>query len=229
MRMDKKNTGIAIAVVLGLIIITGGLLLLAQGGTYELSVIDPSSGGENAVVFVEEYSDFQCPACAATAPIIKAAIAQFPTQVKFVYHDFPLPSHSNARPVAIAALCSAQQGKFSEFHDKVFAEQAEWSARSSVTSYLTDVAEDLDIDQEDFDACRDSRDARNAVQDDVNLGRELAVNSTPSFFVDGELIENPGTVFAWTKLFADKIKAQGIVPENSISADTMEETEKLEE
>ena len=67
------------------------------------------------------------------------------------------------------------------------------------------------------------------MQEDVVLGRDRGVNSTPSFMVDGELIANPGTIFPWTQLFADRIEAQGLVPENSIIEEAPAEDTELEE
>lgn len=213
---DGKNgtkvVGIIIAVI---VVISAGLILLARGGNYQLTVLDPGVGPEDAPVLIEEFADFQCPACRANAPLIKAAIADFPTQVRFVYNDFPLSQHGQARSAAISALCAAQQGQFEAYHDSLYENQQVWAqGGSSAEDFFVKSATDLGLDRNDWQSCRDSRDAREAVQADVDEGFERGISSTPSFMVNGEIIENPVSVFAWVKLIEEQLEAKGITPEN---------------
>lgn len=216
MENEPKNKGLILGgIIAGVIIVTGGLILLAGGGGYELTVMDPTKGPEEAPVVIEEFSDFQCPACRANAPIVAAAIEEFPTQVKFVYKDFPLSSHSQSRTSASAAFCAAQQGKFQEFHDALFENQAVWSIGSTeAQEFFTNLAIEQGLDVEDWNRCRDSRDARRAIQDNVDEGFERGVTGTPTFYVNGEKIESPASVFAWISLIEKELEKQGMIPEN---------------
>lgn len=224
----KKQVLITIAVIAGAVLIVGGLLFVARGTSYALTVLDPQKGPDDAPILVEEFSDFQCNACAAAYTIIKEVAKQYPNQVKFVYRDFPLPSHFDARPAAVGALCAAQQGKFFEFHDRIFDEQAKWSAPDGdIDGLISDLVGEFELDRVDFELCQDSRDARNAVQKDVNEGTDLGVNATPTFFVGGEKIENPGSLFSWMKLIDLKLEEKGLTPENKVVADD-EEPESIE-
>ncbi len=228
MENESKNKGLIIGgVIAGVIIVTGGLMLLAGGGGYELTVLDPISGPEDAPIVIEEFSDYQCPSCRASAPIIAAAVAEFPTQVKFVYKDFPIASHSNARSAASAALCAAQQNQFKEFHDSLFESQQVWASPSvNADEHFTNIAVEHGLDIEDWNLCRNSRDARQAVQANVDEGFERGVTGTPTFYFNSEKIETPASVFAWINLIQSELEKQGITPENkNNTADSTTEQE----
>ncbi len=204
----NKRVGIILAAIVAVVAISFVLISLAQGGEYPITVQDPFKGNENAQVVIEEFSDFQCPACAANAPIIAEVMRTYGDRVKFVYRDYPLPSHPKARPAAIAAICAAQQGKFFEYHDKLFADQPVWAAASADTeAYLATLAQTTGLDEEDWQTCRNSRDARREVEADVKEGNDRQVDATPTFFVNGEKITNPGTFFAWKTLLDSKLNA----------------------
>lgn len=233
--MNKLFVGILS--VVGVLVLGWGLIFLARGEEYALAVIDPSFGSDDAPILIEEYSDFECPACAAAAPILKGALKEYPTQVKFVYNDYPINSiHAQAQPAAQAALCAAQQGKFFEFHDGIFGKQSEWTQTSSgsdVEPVLVALANENELNIEEWNTCRNSRTVRNVILDDFKEGVDRGVNATPSFFVNGERVNNPGSIFSWIKEINKALEAKGITPENAIKqADTSAEeipTEKIVE
>lgn len=81
----------------------------------------PSVGPDNAPITLIEYSDFECPYCIRAYPTVKEVLKQYGDKIKFSYKNFPLSSiHPNAQKAAEAASCAAQQGKFWEYHDKLF-------------------------------------------------------------------------------------------------------------
>lgn len=88
---------------------------------------DPFIGNANAPVTMIEFSDYQCPFClrfwSETLPQIKKDYIDT-GKVKFVYRDFPLNIHPMAEPSARAANCAGEQGKYWEYHDKIFSEQS---------------------------------------------------------------------------------------------------------
>src|SRR5688500_11899119 len=75
---------------------------------------DPSRGPANAPVTIVEFTDFQCPACAAMHPVIEEVLKSYGDKVRFVVRDFPLNRHENARKAAEAANAAYAQGKFFE-------------------------------------------------------------------------------------------------------------------
>ena len=218
----KKNVSVVLLLV-GLLIIAALLMFLARGKGYTLTVFDPAIGSADAPILLEEFSDFECPACAAAAPVVKQVLAEYPNQIRFVYKDFPLSSiHLQAQKAAVGALCAAQQGKFIEIHDDLFAQQGVWASAqaasgSDVTAFLGELAVKHGLNVDDFNACIASRTARSQVSKDFNEGQKRAVDSTPSFFINGEKIENPGSVFQWIKLIDEKLTTMGITPENRVT------------
>ncbi|MEX1068649.1 MAG: thioredoxin domain-containing protein, partial [Patescibacteria group bacterium] len=106
-------------IVFGLIGATWGMAQLAsspgnQTTTFatEISDSDWVKGDKDASVVLIEYSDLQCPACAAYAPLVNQILGEFGDRIAFVYRHFPLPSHKNAEPAALAAEAAGKQGKF---------------------------------------------------------------------------------------------------------------------
>ena len=117
---------------MGLIGATWGMAQLASSGskpallTSAVSDSDWVKGNRSAPVVLVEYSDFQCPACAASAPLVKQLTEEFGNKIAFVYRHFPLPQHKNAYPAAQAAEAAGKQGKFWEMADLIFANQTKW-------------------------------------------------------------------------------------------------------
>ena len=85
-------------------------------------------GNGEARAVVVEYSDFQCPACAAYEPVVDRMLEELGDQVVLVYRHYPLTSiHNNAQLAAQAAEAAGLQGKFWEMHDQLFLQQTVWS------------------------------------------------------------------------------------------------------
>ena len=145
---------------------------------------DPVKGDPNAPVEIIEFSDFQCPFCSrwysdALPQIQKEYIDT--GKVKLVYRDFPLSSiHPQATPAAEAAECAKEQGKFWEFHDKLFENQASLS-----TASYKQWAQELGLNTQQFNDCVDKKKYQREVTKDYQDGQAAGVTGTPSFFVNG--------------------------------------------
>jgi protein-disulfide isomerase len=142
---------------------------------------DPALGPAGAPVTVVMFSDFQCPACAATHPIVREVIARYPGKVRFVERDFPLVTiHENAFNAALAASAAREQGKFFEYIDILYTHQDALDRRS-----LAKYAADLGLNVKKFEL--DSSLARTAaeVRKDIEDGKAYGVTSTPTIFVNG--------------------------------------------
>ncbi|MFN4292630.1 MAG: peptidylprolyl isomerase [Thermoflexales bacterium] len=148
-------------------------------------------GNPQAATTIIEYGDFQCPACAAFHPQMKALMATVSDTVRLVFRHFPLPQHDKAIPTARAAEAAARQGKFWEMYDLLYEKQGEWSNKpfAEITATLKTYAEALKLDVAQFerDLASDAVAAR--VQRDVASGQAANVGGTPSLFLDGSTVQ----------------------------------------
>ena len=89
-----------------------------------------AKGPKNTKVTIVEFSDFECPFCVRAYPTVKQVLKEYKDDVKLYYKQFPLVQiHPNALKAAEASLCAADQGKFWEFHDKIFETEAQGQAQ----------------------------------------------------------------------------------------------------
>jgi protein-disulfide isomerase len=140
-------------------------------------------GAENASLTIVEFSDLQCPYCAQSAPILDSLVRTYPNQVKVIFKHFPLSFHPQARAAAAAAIAAGKQGKFYPFRYKVAPH-----FRSLNDSLFLSIAKELNLDMAQFKKEMALTPEVNALlDDDMNLGREIGVEGTPTLFVNGRL------------------------------------------
>lgn len=150
---------------------------------------DQIKGNREAKTILIEYSDFQCPACAVYAPIIKQIVEEFNDKIVFTYRHFPLSQHKNAEIAAIAAEASGKQEKFWEMHDIIFENQNEWADSKDVKEIFIEYAEKIGLNTEQFKSDLESKELKEKVRNDLNGGISAKVNSTPTFFLNGERVQ----------------------------------------
>ncbi len=151
---------------------------------------------ETARVVIVEYSDFQCPACAAVHEYFSEFPEDIAEHVLFVYRHFPLTAiHGNAVMAARAAEAAGRQQKFFAMHDMLFERQKEWSAVSSdaAVEMFTRYATELGLDAERFAADIADTAIADRVTRDARDARTLRLGGTPSVFVDGVPAQLPST------------------------------------
>lgn len=155
----------------------------------------PYKGNADAQIVVEEFSDFQCPSCASAQPTVGKLLADYGDRIKLEYHHFPLTQiHARAMAAAEAAECALDQGKFWEYHDVLFANQPNFS-----TGELKQYAADLGLNEADFAACLGSGAKQDIIQQDINEGVKRNLQGTPTFFINGEEVDNWGALDAEIK------------------------------
>lgn len=142
-------------------------------------------GAEEEKATLIEYSDFQCPACATYYPMVKQLLDEYPEDLRVVYRHFPLPSHKNAYPAALAAEAAGRQDKFWEMHDILFERQDEWSNLSNPQDKFEEYAAELELDIELFTADYESDETRQKIDADMLSASQLGVNATPTFYLNG--------------------------------------------
>lgn len=190
--------GMILGIVLLIVLLAKlGTVPPATGGPLAATVSDSdhSKGSANAKVTLVEYSDFQCPACGQMYPTIKQLAETFKDDLKMVYRHYPLKqTHQNAELAARASEVAALQGKFWEMHDMIFNTQQQWSTEGEPETFFVNLATSLGLDIEKFKADMKSDAVRDRVNVDAASGLASGIQGTPTFFVNGERIPNPGTI-----------------------------------
>jgi protein-disulfide isomerase/uncharacterized membrane protein len=161
-----------------------------------VAAVDSAGGhrkGDGGSVVVVEFSDFECGHCAKAFRELKRVLPRFANDVTLVFHHFPLNSSCNpavdgslhrfACLAAIAAECAAEQGRFWEYHDLLFANQSSLD-RDSLLEY----ADRLGMKREEFVSCLESDRARRRVENDAREGARLKITSTPTLFLNGRTV-----------------------------------------
>ncbi len=165
-------------------------------------------GSPDAPIVLIEYSDFECPTCAAFYPIVKQLREELGKDLALVYRQFPLEQiHKNARQAAAAAEAAGLQNKFFEMHDLLFEKQVEWSKLTDASNLFVVYARELGLDTEQFRSDMLSNGVSDAITNDFDGGISLGINGTPTFFVNGEKINLPRTYEEFKSLvleFKDK-------------------------
>lgn len=141
-------------------------------------------GAADAKVLVVEFSDFQCPACRVAEPTLRKLLELYDGKLRFVFKHYPLRMHEWAKNGAYAAECAGRQGKFWEYHDRLYDRQNEWT-NEKADEILAGYAKDLGLDAAAWDACRKSPETVAAVAADLKDGDDAWVGGTPTFFIDG--------------------------------------------
>jgi len=145
---------------------------------------DPALGPVGAPVTVVEFTDFQCPACAAMHPILDEVLKSYGDKVRFVVRDYPLQQHEWARKAAEAANAAKAQGKFFEYATLLFQRQKALDVPS-----LKKYASELGLNRVKFDAELDRGIYAAEVKHDLDDGEIYGIGSTPSIFVNGVLLK----------------------------------------
>jgi len=155
---------------------------------------DPMLGNPKAKITLVEFSDFQCPFCRT---FWSGAYQQIKTEyvdtgkVRFVYRDYPLSFHPGAKPAAEGGECADDQGKFWEFHDKIFGEQAkkgEGTIQFSENDVRKWAGQISGLDMNKWNECFNSKKYQAEVEKDVQDGSAYGVSGTPTIFVNGKAI-----------------------------------------
>ncbi|PKL36473.1 hypothetical protein CVV38_01030 [Candidatus Peregrinibacteria bacterium HGW-Peregrinibacteria-1] len=158
---------------------------------------DWTKGTDSPVVTLVEYSDLQCPACANASAIVDELLKEFSNHMQFVYRHYPLRSiHPNAQLAGQAAEAAGKQGKFWEMHDLLFASQSSWSSLASqaAADAFVGYATELGLDTAVFEEDMKSREVEQIVNAQYDSAQKMGLSGTPTFFLNGEIMRNPGTL-----------------------------------
>ena len=181
-------------------------VLLACAGLVISQTPDPplaarSKGHRDAPVTVYEMSDFQCPYCREfaliTMPVLDREYVET-GKIRLVYINLPLPSvHKNAVAAAQVAMCAARQDRFWPMHDLLFRHQDGWAKLADPTKFLLALGDSAHVDRAALGACVAANATAGEVDSDAARAKRAGAVSTPTFYIEGGLLEGaaPVTVF----------------------------------
>ncbi len=162
---------------------------VAQNG----NIADHVKGATDEKITFIEYGDFACPSCGKAHPGVTTLMEEYGDKVTFVFRNFPLTSiHPNARAASAVAEAAGLQDKYWQMHDLLYSNQGDWTSldASKRTPIFEGYAEELDLDMEKFNADLSSSDVNKKISFDQALGKNASVNATPTFFLNGEKLDD---------------------------------------
>jgi predicted DsbA family dithiol-disulfide isomerase len=161
-------------------------LVAPERPVFSISTADqPSLGNTTAPVTIVEFTDYQCPSCAATQPTLERLVKEYGDKVRLVARDFPLSQHADAFKAAEAAEAAREQGKYWEYVEILMRNQSALGVAK-----LKDYASELDLDRGRFDKALESGMFAETVQRDVEEGMRLGIDSTPTVFINGRRVSD---------------------------------------
>ena len=177
------------------------VLMDAPRLTVAVAADDPAEGAATAPVTLVEYSDFQCPFCQRVAPTLRELRTKYGDKIRIVWKDFPLTQiHPNAFVAAQAGNCAREQGKFWEYHDRLFANQG-----ALQPEFLKKYATEVGMDATKFNACLDSAKYEARVQESLGTGTGLGITSTPTVYVNGRMVNGAQPIEVFTGIIDDEL------------------------
>lgn len=205
--MNNKTTlYVIIGTVVLLFFLVGAYMLTnnsgpSSTGSYpNITKINPkdhikwSSSKKNILV---EYSDFECPSCKNFHDVLKTFEAsgspdfKITQKITFVMRDFPLfQIHPNAMNAAYAAEAAGKQGKYFEMTDQLFVTQDQWAGLPDPKDFFSKLAQQISLNIDQFKSDMNSNDVKQKVNDDITSGNSGNVDATPTFFLNGEKLDN---------------------------------------
>lgn len=166
--------------------------VLLEGETWDKVMSDGvfKLGEESAPIKMVEFTDYQCPFCSRyvsdTFDQIKSNYIDT-GKVEYIVRDLPLSFHEHAELAAVAVRCAARDGKGAELHDKLFANQEDWSELADATDTFVSYAREVGVGSS-FASCLSDESVKAAVQADLDLATSVGANGTPTFFINGQMV-----------------------------------------
>lgn len=171
--------------------------------TFDVSVGNaPTFGSKTAKVTIVEFSDFQCPYCAQGSKVLKGLKEKYGNKIQVAFKQFPLPFHTQAKKAALASMCIFEQSAdlFWKMHDEMFAHQDKLNIND-----LKELAKKLGAKSDQFDKCLDENKYMDHIDKDIAEGKEIGVKSTPTFFVNGQLVAGALPVEMFSEIIDEEL------------------------
>ena len=157
---------------------------LAMNFVYTIDTTgSPIKGNPDAPVTITLFTDFECPYCIKLTPLLDQVFAKNKDSVKIAFKHFPLQFHAMADPAHRAAIAAGEQGKFWEFHDRLF------TAAKLTPELIDTIAKDLALDLVKFKKDMESPEVRQKIAKDISDAEKASVTGTPTVFVNGRKLQ----------------------------------------
>lgn len=155
---------------------------------------DHVKGDPNAPVIIVEYADFQCGYCALMNPRVTKIVEKANGKLAVVYRNYLLSYHQNGTAAASAAEAAGLQGYWEEYASILFTNQDEWadastSKRKELFDEYFEKVTNNQGDLEKFNKDLASPEVSQKISFDMGIGKRIDLSGTPSFYIDGELID----------------------------------------
>jgi protein-disulfide isomerase len=197
-RMKRYLPFVIIAAVL-VAAVSAGVLMFRLSQPRSLTNPAPASGSgvtpgaavSKGAVLIDEFGDYQCPPCGALHPVLKTLKTEYGDRIQIAFHHFPLIQiHNHALEAAYAASAAGLQGKFWEMHNLLYENQSVWSQMGDSRPTLIDYGRRIGLDIPRFTRDMDGLQVMTLVSEDERRAISAGVNSTPTVFINGQLIPN---------------------------------------
>lgn len=163
-------------------------------------------GNKDSKVVLVEYLDYECEACARVSPMVEAVKEEYKEKVAFVVRYFPLPGHQYSKQSAYVVEAAGQQGKYWEMSKLMFNNQSKWSGNPKSSGIFENYAFDLGLNMEQFNSDITSVQIKERVAHDLKGGKELSIQGTPTFFLNGQKINTPQDISNFRTILDAEIK-----------------------
>ena len=145
-------------------------------------------------VVLDEYGDYQCPPCGILYPMLKQIESEYGSQLKIVFHHFPLAKiHKNAMAAARAAEAARNQGKFWQMHDRLYRNQDAWKDLDDPRPTFIGYAREFGMNADRFTRDMDSAEVEQRITSDMERGAAAGVTGTPTVFIEGHMLRYEAT------------------------------------
>ena len=168
-----------------------------------------SLGDASAPVTIDVFEDFQCPACKTFTENIEPLVIQnlvATGNARYVFHNYPFldgngaGSSGESDQAASAAMCANEQGKFWEMHSILYANLGGENRGAFSDRRLQAMAESIELDMDEFNACFNANEYEEQIQADFDLGQDMGVSGTPTVFVNGVRVGQPGRIASYQEI-----------------------------
>jgi protein-disulfide isomerase len=148
---------------------------------------DIKIGSDEAKVKIVEFTDFQCPYCKQLHETVMSQVAkEYGDKVQVIFKNLPLPIHPQANVTSLAGACANEQGKFSQYADKLFATQDVWGKAKDAAPLLKTYAAQLKLDTQKFNQCLTDKKYQSLIDQSSKQAQEFNIQGTPAIFVGDE-------------------------------------------
>lgn len=199
-----------ILVVLASIAVIFSIRFLNSSKTsFDKVIAARTKGNPNARVQIIEYLDYQCPACAKGATVLREYMKRFPYDIYLQVKYYPISAiHEHALKSATYAECAARQDKFWPFQDWLVNKQAQWSKVMNPDDLFREIAKQANVDMQKLDACLNDEKVQQTILKEKSQGKAAGVNSTPTYFINEKMIVGPKPLIEELDRYFEKTNLQ---------------------